>query len=104
MPRSAVGVVGAWVSPGLVLLLSLLSLASCRSRFREAPGAEGGCDLPLRMCEDRCVDLRTDPANCGGCGAACPADATCLEGRCVSGCPEGATRCDDRCVDLASDP
>lgn len=34
-------------------------------------------------CGGACPDLANDPANCGGCGNACPAGATCSQGRCI---------------------
>jgi hypothetical protein len=51
------------------------------------------CDVGFSPCGDRCVDLRTDDQNCGGCGAefVCSVDAVCQAGRCVSvsGCSDG---------------
>jgi hypothetical protein len=34
-------------------------------------------------CSGKCVDTKTDPANCGGCGVVCPVTAAC-EGSCVA--------------------
>jgi Stigma-specific protein, Stig1 len=31
-----------------------------------------------------CRDLTTDPENCGACGMICSANASCLDGACVS--------------------
>ncbi len=49
-----------------------------------------------------CVNLMNSPQNCGECGHACPAEATCRGGRCV--CPRerplcGNVCCDGTCVD-----
>lgn len=49
-----------------------------------------------------CVDLQTDPANCGGCGVACPGTAACDQGTCT--CSGGRTLCGSACVDTGSDP
>lgn len=43
-----------------------------------------GCNDPLRLCADRCVDVETDPLHCGGCGNACPT-GLCRESECVGG-------------------
>lgn len=49
-----------------------------------------------------CVDLDTDPAQCGACGSACPAGVACVDGTCD--CPGNAIVCDDVCVPIGSDP
>lgn len=43
-----------------------------------------GCDDPLQLCADRCVDLVTDPLHCGECGNACPT-GLCRDSECVGG-------------------
>jgi hypothetical protein len=46
-------------------------------------GGEGGdCQPPLVLCPDGCVDLLTDPKNCGSCGHLCPTEI-CLGGKCT---------------------
>ncbi len=40
-----------------------------------------------------CVDTKTDNANCGGCGKACPAEQTCANGTCKSLCSAGQVGC-----------
>jgi hypothetical protein len=45
------------------------------------------------LCDRSCVDLSTDPRNCGACKNRCGTGATCANGRCLSG-PTGPTgRC-----------
>src|SRR5262249_20044779 len=47
-------------------------------------GGDGGglvCTPPLHACEDGCVDLQTDPDNCGYCGNVC-ASGICSAGIC----------------------
>jgi hypothetical protein len=75
----------------------------------------------LDACGDECVDLDSDPANCGTCGRWCESSAECIDGACVTTCSDscdsdaeictsgvcecraGLMRCDDECVDIASD-
>ena len=54
-----------------------------------------------RLCNDRCVPIRSDPFNCGECGVYC-ASGVCSDGRCDDRCPAGRTRCGHACIDLAS--
>jgi len=48
-----------------------------------------------------CVDLQIDNANCGSCGAACPAGASCNAGTCA--CSGMLTACGSACVDTSTD-
>lgn len=43
-----------------------------------------GCNDPLQLCADRCVNLVTDPLHCGECGNQCPT-GLCRNSRCVGG-------------------
>lgn len=60
------------------------------------------------LCDGRCVELssyRSDPRNCGSCGRACAAAASCASGECV--CPAGQEVCNGACVSVtgyATDP
>jgi hypothetical protein len=49
----------------------------------------------LTQCGDRCVDLEYDERHCGACDKPCPANHSCLLGKCVSrlGCPAGFDFC-----------
>ncbi len=61
----------------------------CSSGFRDCNGTQSdGCE----------VNYYTDPANCGGCGMACPTPAnasrTCASGSCGLACNSGWGNCD----------
>jgi hypothetical protein len=53
-------------------------------------------------CKGVCVDIYTDPNNCGGCGNACEGGQTCQAGQCD--CPNGQTLCSNQCVNTSGDP
>lgn len=68
--------------------------------------AEGrkSCATGLTRCkvgkQKRCVDLSTDSAHCGACGAACAAGETCQGGVCTGSCTpscDGSQCGDDGC-------
>ncbi len=61
---------------------------------------------PLDQClagGGTCVNTFTDSNNCGFCGHVCTG-ATCANGFCLGGCPQGQTLCGNVCKDTASDP
>jgi hypothetical protein len=64
------------------------------------------CGSSLTLCDGHCVDLSSDPLNCGACNESC-FGAECQAGTCQTGttiaCPSGATQCGDGCYYLASD-
>jgi Stigma-specific protein, Stig1 len=67
-------------------------------------GGGGACGPGLTGCDETCADLQTDPANCGFCGARCPADQTCTAGSCIARCAPGQTACGSACVNVLTDP
>lgn len=94
------------------------TLESCTAGFCTCPAPATDCGAA------GCVDARSDPANCGACGAKCGAGAHCADTVCIgvaacpdgtgceaprgcSGgvcvCPAGTTDCGSACADLLSD-
>lgn len=60
------------------------------------------CPIGTTLCGDECVDVATDNANCGKCGAACTNGWACKAGACSIGCSMGQTWC-GACVDTLTD-
>ncbi len=60
----------------------------------DEPEPEPGCPEGEEMCGDACVDLSSDPMNCGGCSIACTPEGInmvvgCVDATCVSSCADG---------------
>ncbi|AKU98866.1 Tryptophan synthase alpha chain [Labilithrix luteola] len=76
----------------------------CKSGF-----ADCNQDTNLGCASDGCeTNVKTDPNNCGSCGAKCGADQECKDvgfgPQCYDTCAKsGLTACGDKCVDLLSD-
>lgn len=62
-------------------------------------GLDAGCGICTTglTCCGSCVNLGTDPNNCGVCGRVCAAGSACSAGKC---CPTGQTNCNNLCVNL----
>ncbi len=70
------------------------------------PGEDGGgqChDSLLTPCDGTCVDLTTDPLNCGSCGNDCGAGMGCSDSQCGELCLFGFVNCDGTCVNIQTD-
>jgi hypothetical protein len=77
------------------------------SSGRVPPGTSSGngpCVAPAQTCGTSCANLQEDPAHCGACGKACPAEQVCAKGECVKvPCGEPYKTCGGACVDLRND-
>ena len=63
-----------------------------------------GCTYKTE-CDGHCTNLRSDPANCGECGNACPSSQVCKQGTCIprsNGCT-GKANCGGVCTNLQID-
>ena len=85
---------------------------TCTTTTTEAPPPLTCADQGLIECFGVCVDLQTDPSNCGYCGEVCPS-GQCATGICVEAvgpapaevvCPSGQADCGGGCIDVFSDP
>jgi hypothetical protein len=71
---------------------------SCQSN-ETLCGSDGGADASSPYC----ANTRTDQANCGACGNACPAGQVCSAGQCSTSCQPNETLCgSDGGADAAS--
>lgn len=86
-----------------VVLLSGVACATAAVPIDDDAGTTPGKDgsACTSTCGGNCVDLKSDNANCGKCGNACPASATCNAGNCV--CAQNQNRCGNACVDVKTD-
>jgi hypothetical protein len=63
------------------------------------------CPPGLTECAGTCIDLSSDPQNCGGCATACEVSEMCVSGVCVgsSVCGDGACNIGEDCSNCPSD-
>jgi len=62
------------------------------------------CAPPNLVCAGACIDVTSDPVNCGVCGKICGAGEVCDKGTCTSTCTAPLVSCGGACVDLKTDP
>jgi hypothetical protein len=87
-----------WIRPASVVFLFLaVGLTGCSKSVGPSCGDGGGGNI----CSGQCVDVSTDPNNCGTCGKTCEPGAVCSGGTCA--CPVGEMSCGGACVDIKSD-
>jgi hypothetical protein len=89
-------------------LLAMGTVIGWRPGRAGAVPARLACAARLTDCGTGCVDLWSDPFNCGGCGIACP-NGVCEGGTCFPvhadiGCVLPTVMCGGLCADLRSDP
>lgn len=60
------------------------------------------CPNPQIVCDNQCIDPRSDPNNCGGCNIGCQT-GVCNGGNCLV-CATGQIVCSRQCVSIATDP
>jgi hypothetical protein len=59
------------------------------------------CSCGFTNCGDICVNLQTDPQNCGECSTVCPTGSHCIAGQC--GCQPPLSNCNGYCANLMTD-
>jgi hypothetical protein len=60
------------------------------------------CNAPQSICNNQCVDLTSDPANCSDCNFLCPS-GVCNNSVCLV-CDADQTVCGQQCVNTTTDP
>ena len=73
------------------------------SNDTDVDATDGGCPPGRTDCSGVCVDLTSDPANCGDCGRRCGAAEVCNESSCASTCTPPLHNCGGACVDWQTD-
>jgi glucosylceramidase len=80
----------------LILGLGLaVAVAGCSSKNNSNGISPNPCSSGQMLCGDTCMDVLSDPNNCGGCGIPCLGGQTCQNGTC--GCASGVL-CNGACV------
>ena len=87
--------------PGHMLVMMVTSLL-CFVGFASSAFAE--CPSGQVSCNGKCVDLKSDEANCGSCGSTCKRAHACNQGSCQLECPDVQLACGNVCVTPASNP
>jgi hypothetical protein len=95
---------GLLLAVGTVGFVSGLTASGCLQT------SELVCVAGTTQCTVTCVDLTTDPSNCGACGVPCQPHAVCVptqvgavtNGQCQ--CPSSLTLCNGACSDITTDP
>jgi hypothetical protein len=60
-------------------------------------GSGPACAGTTTCCDGKCVDLKSDPNNCNGCGRVCTAGAYCCKGNCTPPNDNDCAACGDSC-------
>jgi len=83
---------------GLLPVVSGTDAAPDAAMVQDAPTNVDACS----MCgTGQCIDLSSDPNNCGACGNICAPGASCIGGACA--CGTGSALCSGTCRDLRAD-
>src|SRR6476469_3708291 len=79
------------------------------SGFRDVPSDSidapdvNVCPTGQVRCGSQCVDLVSNPANCGACNHPCSTGMVCSNSVCTTMCGPGQTNCNGACVNVTMD-
>lgn len=94
---------------GWIMVIFFLSFITCGPTVKPKEDAGGGCGENEKYCNGICVNIKTDPDNCGDCGKKCASGEVCENGSCkTQNCAETCTGnnmrcCGERCVNIMTD-
>jgi len=102
------GDIGDWHSTARANKAATIPAGSSSAGATATTGAgNGDCRNGQADCGKGCIDLLSDPGNCGQCDSPCGAGEICVNGACTGGdeqCDAGEITCSDTgCVDVATD-
>ncbi|MCB9556486.1 MAG: hypothetical protein H6707_10315 [Deltaproteobacteria bacterium] len=83
--------IGKSIALTLVLVIGCVAQSGCSS---------SNCDG--LYCNNQCVQVDSDPNNCGSCGQKCGPSQVCDQSKCTDSCSGGLKQCDRACVDVTS--
>ena len=92
---------GSWWPFLVAIMGAMLVLGACTDG---ADVVEVAACRGAAKCGESCVNLATDPSNCGTCGTTCEVGLVCAGGMCGVACIGGTTECQDSCANLDVDP
>jgi len=86
----------SFISPSRIFLPNSMPRPPFGGRTQET--LHYPCVAPRQTCGGSCVDLASNPNQCGSCGKVCPSPQVCSKGSCAASCDSGLTSC-GRAVD-----
>lgn len=78
------------------------AVAGCGTRDNDCDGVADPEEVCPSTAGNVCVDTRTNPRHCGGCGRSCPGRQLCEGGACACTAPGLQLLCNAVCVDMSA--
>jgi hypothetical protein len=110
--------IAVYLAVTALLWMAVTSASGCSSdntnnaNVDASTGVDGGstadqtvsCSSGQTSCGGSCVNVKSDPHNCGTCGATCGTGLVCSNGQCAVGCGDAGTLCGvGTCANLNTD-
>ena len=84
------------------IAFAALPIGGCSDDESAKPSEPKACSHDKIACYGECVDLKSDPDNCGVCGQTCNSAEVCSLGDCKTSCDSSLSKCGRACVNLNS--